>query len=149
MMIRYKKIGHNIYPLLELLQKSLSLDEEVVFAYVFGSYGLEKAGPLSDVDIALYLISAERIWKKKMKLTGDITSILKPDEVDLVILNEAPLSLCFQVLRTGKLLFSKDEVMRISFISNVYDMYCDTEPLRQSAQENLLTRIREGKFGFR
>ena len=148
-MIRYKKIGHNIYPLLELLQKSLSLDEEIVFAYVFGSYGLERPDPLSDVDIALYLVSAERIWKKKMKLIGDITAILKTDEVDLVILNEAPLSLCYQVLRTGKLLFSKNEPSRINFINNVYDMYCDTEPLRQSAQENLLARIQEGRFGFR
>lgn len=148
-MIRYKKIGHNIFPLLELLQKSLSLNEEIIFAYVFGSYGLEKTGPLSDVDIALYLESAERIWKKKMTLIGDITSILKTDEVDLVILNEAPLSLCYQVLRTGKLLFSKDEALRIGFVSNVYDMYCDTESLRQSAQENLLVRIREGRLGLR
>ena len=149
MMIRYKKIGHDIYPLLELLQKSLSLDEEVVFAYVFGSYGLERPGPLSDVDIALYLISAERIWKKKMKLIGDITSILKTNEVDLVILNETPLSLCYQVLRTGNLLFSKDEALRIGFISTVYDMYCDTEPLRQFAQENLLARIQDGRIGLR
>lgn len=148
-MIRYKKIEHNIYPLLELLKKSLSLDKELVFAYVFGSYGLEKTGPLSDVDIALYLVSAERIWKKKMELIGDITSILKTDEVDLVILNEAPLFLCCQILRTGKLLFSTDEPLRINFISNVYDMYCDTEPLRQSAQENLLARIREGRIGLR
>lgn len=148
-MIRYKKIEHNIYPLLELLKKSLSLDKEVVFAYVFGSYGLEKTGPLSDVDIALYLVSAERIWKKKMELIGDITSILKTDEVDLIIFNEASLSLCYQVLRTGKLLFSTDEVLRINFISNVYDMYCDTESLRQSVQENLLARIREGRIGLR
>ena len=148
-MIRYKKIEHNIYPLLELLKKSLSLDKEVMFAYVFGSYGLEKTGPLSDVDIALYLVSTERIWKKKMELIGDITSILKTDEVDLIIFNEASLSLCYQVLKTGKLLFSKNELLRISFISNVHDMYCDTESLRQSAQENLLARIREGRIGLR
>jgi predicted nucleotidyltransferase len=148
-MIKYKKIEHDIYPLLSQLKESLSIDNNIIFAYIFGSYGVGKPTPLSDVDIAVYLSSKENIWGKKMELIEKITSILKTDELDIVVLNGAPLSLQFQVLKTGRLLFSKNDKLRINFITRVYDIYCDVEPLRKIAHENLIRRIHEGKIGIK
>jgi predicted nucleotidyltransferase len=71
-MIKYKRIEHDIYPLLSKLKESLSIDNNIVFAYIFGSYGMGKPTPLSDVDIAVYLSSKENIWGKKMELIEKI-----------------------------------------------------------------------------
>ena len=140
-MIKYKKIEHEIYPLLADLKKTLSIDKDIVFGYIFGSYGIEKPNALSDVDIAIFLASIGDTFEKKMELIEKITSVLKTDEIDLVILNEAPLSLQFHVLKTGRLLFSKNDESRLNFITQVYDFYCDTEPLRQIAEKNLIKKI--------
>ena len=145
-MIRNKKIEHDIYPLLEDLEESLSIDRDIIFAYIFGSYGIEKPNALSDVDIAVYLTQRRDYFRKKMELIEKITSVLRTDEVDLVILNEAPLSLQFQALKTGRLLFCKNDELRINFTCRVYDFYCDAESLRKTAEKNLLKRIHEGKI---
>ena len=146
-MIRSKKIEHSVEKLLPKLRDKLRLDDSILFMYVFGSYGKGRSGPLSDVDIGVFLKGSEDYWKKRLQLIGEITSILKTDEVDLVILNEASLSLRFQVIKTGKIIFSRDEEKRIDFEAKTYDFYCDTEPLRKLHQNALLKRLREGRFG--
>ncbi len=146
-MIKNKKIEHKIYPLLEDLKNFLESDADIVFAYIFGSYGMGKQNPLSDVDIAVYLSSEKDFFEKKLALIGKINAILKTDEVDLVILNEAPLSLQFQVLKTGQLLFTRNKDRLINFKSMVYDLYCDTAPLRAIAEKNLIKRVSEDRVG--
>lgn len=102
----------------------------------------------SDWDIAFYILPGKDVFEKKLNLVEKITSILKTDGVDNVILNEAAPVLCYQVLKTGKLLFSKDEKVRLNFVNRVYNIYCDTEPLRKSAEANLLQRLKENKSIF-
>ncbi len=130
-MIRYKKISHSIESLFPRLGKELSRNKSVLFSYVFGSYGRGESTPLSDVDIAVYLSEEKKnFWEKKLELMGVLNQVLKTDEVDLVILNEAPLSLQFEVIKTGKLLFSRDEEKRIQFEVKVIDFYSEMEKLR-------------------
>jgi len=149
-MIRYKKISHRIKPLFPKLKKELEKDKSIAFSYVFGSYGRKgRVGPLSDVDVAVYLSEDRKInfWEKKLELIGIINEVLKTDEVDLVILNEAPLPFQYEVIRTGKLLFSKNEGKRVKFVVRVIDSYSDTERLRVLQWRNLLYRIENGYFG--
>ena len=146
-MIKYKKIEHNISSLFPKLKKQLALDKDVIFAYIFGSYGIGKPNPLSDIDIAIYIANAKDTFKKKMKLIGKIISTLKTEEFDLVILNDAPMSLQFQVLKTGRLLFSKNDKVRINFAAKTYSLSCDYEPLKQIAIKRLIQRSRDRKIG--
>lgn len=148
-MIKNKIIKHDIFPLMPNLQKVLLNDKELIFGYVFGSYGMNKSSPLSDIDLAFYILPDKDCFEKKLALMEQITSILKTDEVDIVILNKAPIVLCYQVLKTGRLIFSKDERLRLKFINNVYNIYCDGEPLRRATEANLLKRIKENRFGVR
>jgi len=148
-LIRHRQIRHDIYRLLPELRARLEEQEGVLFAYLFGSYGQGTPGPLSDVDIAVF-VDQERVkdlWKLRLQLIGVATETLETDEVDLVILNEAGVSLCYQVLKTGKVLFSKDESQRIAFEVRTTQLYLDGEPLRQRAWEVLLKQIREGRYG--
>ncbi|MGB9720787.1 MAG: type VII toxin-antitoxin system MntA family adenylyltransferase antitoxin [bacterium] len=148
-MIKNRIIKHNIFPLISDLKEALLKDSELIFGYVFGSYGINRSSPLSDVDLAFYVLPDKDGFEKKLALMAEITSILKTDEVDIVILNKAPLAICYQVLKTGRLLFSKDERLRLKFVNRVFNIYCDTEPLRKSAEANLLKRIKENRIGIR
>jgi len=145
-MIKNKKIEHDLILLIKKLKADLRKDSSILFVYIFGSYGQNKSRPLSDIDIAVYLAENLDVWTKKLELIERITKILKTDEVDLVICNEASLFLNFQVLKTGKLLFSNNEIQRIAFVRSVYNTYCDTELLRKTARSNLLTRMKEGRI---
>ena len=67
----------------------------VRLAYVFGSYAKNDAGKLSDIDIAVLLeqgLKKNQIFKLKLKLIHDISKAIKTKKVDLVIMDNAPLS---------------------------------------------------------
>ena len=149
-MIKNKKITHKIDTLFPLLKESLRQEKDIIFAYIFGSYSIGKVSPLSDIDIAVYLgkVKLKEIFERKQELNNLVASILKTDEIDLIILNEAPLPLIHQVLKTGCLLFSKDEKERIAFAVRAQKFYLDAEPLRKIAWSALKRRLKDGKFGY-
>lgn len=142
-MIKNKKINHKITYLLPQLVKVLKADKDIIFAYLFGSYGRGRILPLSDIDIALYLSDElDNFYLKKMDLIEIVNKILITDEVDLVILNEAPLYLQFEIIKTGKLLFCHNHLTRIKFQSKIMMFYLDTERLRQIGRAALFKRYR-------
>ncbi len=106
-MIRNAQLPENIDQLLHQAKDYLAAHRAVVFAYLFGSLAEGKQKPLSDVDIALYLKKTENPSALKMEILGKLNDILKTDEIDLVILNTAPLMLRGRVLRNKKLLVDK------------------------------------------
>ncbi len=65
----------------------------MLFAYLFGGLARGRVSPLSDVDIAIYLADGADIAQEKLETLGKLNELLKTDEVDLVILNTAPLIL--------------------------------------------------------
>jgi hypothetical protein len=130
-MIKIKPISHDIRKLFPKLREELSKERDIVFVYIFGSYGTNRVGPLSDVDIAVYLDEKDNVtgsknyFDRKIELNLLITEVLKTDEVDLVILNETSPEFAFNVLKTGYLLFSKDERKRIAFETHTMKLYQD------------------------
>jgi hypothetical protein len=148
-MIKHKKITHDVRRLFPALKSALEKEELLVFGYIFGSYGKYRISLLSDVDIAVYMDDRiEDRFNKRLDLINVVTNILKTDEVDLVVLNDAPLSMVFQVLKTKRLLFSKDETRRIEFEVRTIKTYLDTEILRKRAWEAMKRRIEEGRYGY-
>ena len=147
-MVRYKKIEHDVAGLFPKLRDELEKDGSVLFVYIFGSYGRGTVGPLSDVDIAVFLDERlDDFWPKRLELIEKTTRTLRTDEVDLIVLNEAPLLLRYQVIKTGRLLFSNDEERRIDFEAKTIDFYLDTEPLRKLAWQTIVRRVKEGTYG--
>jgi predicted nucleotidyltransferase len=103
-MIHYSPIPKNIDELLPLAFEYLRSDEDILFAYLFGSLARKKAGPLSDVDIAVYCREGSSLPEKKLEILGNLVNILKTDEIDLVVLNRAPLTLRMKILENKKLI---------------------------------------------
>ncbi len=99
--------------------------EDVVFAYLFGSYARGEAGKMSDVDIAVYLnpsLPHDVMWNTFLDIASRLS--FREVRVDAVLLNTASYRLSYEVLK-GKLLFSRDERIRKEFIYRTLRTYLD------------------------
>lgn len=106
----------------------LSKQEHIKLAYLFGSVAEGKEGKLSDVDLAVFLdesLSKKEIFNLQLKLISELTSILKIDKVDLVIMNDAPLSLNYEIIKANHPLLVRDEGKKIDFEHGILSRYLD------------------------
>jgi hypothetical protein len=99
-------------------------EAEVVLAYAFGSF-LNSEAP-ADIDLAV-LPGSKGIEDLRKK----ICEILSTQRLDLVNLKTASPLLRFEVLRTGSLLFKKDDSVENGFELSVIREYRDTAHLRK------------------
>lgn len=101
--------------------------EYIKLAYLFGSVAKGKEGKLSDVDIAIFLdesLSKKEIFNLQLKLMSELTSILKTDKIDLIVMNNAPLLLKYNIIKHGKIL--KDEIeTKVRVESRILSDYLD------------------------
>ncbi len=91
---------------------------EVVFAYLFGGAGVNSAlTPLSDVDVAIYLEEGIDPVEARLRALGAISAHLGTDEVDLVVLNNAPIALKGRILLARRVIYDRDPFRRHRFES--------------------------------
>ncbi len=124
-MIRCKKLPANIGDLLPKAINYLEGRQDVEFAYLFGSIGKGKLLPLSDIDIAIHLKGLSLIPEKKMEVLGVLMNLLMTDEIDLVVLNEAPLTLKMKILQGKVVIVDHSPSLRHRFESLVMREYFD------------------------
>jgi len=102
------------------LKKSLSPRSEIIFCYVHGSF-LDSL-PFRDIDIALYVDSEQIVSQQTFDYSFDLSLQLSKQtgfEIDVQVMNYSPLGFQQSVLRNGKLLFSKDENLRLNLIESI------------------------------
>jgi uncharacterized protein len=116
-------------------ERYLQARQDVAFAYLFGSVARGSATHLSDIDIAIYL-TVQEFAEKRMKILGDLIDILKTDNIDLVILNTAPLSLKSKIIQTKKILAENNPLMRHDFESHTLRAYFDFSKLEKRILKN-------------
>lgn len=124
-MIKDKKLPENILKILPKANYFLENYQKVIFAYLFGSLARDKALPLSDIDIAIYLKEGADFSQEKMTILRNLMDILGTEEIDLVLLNIAPLTLKARIVGNKKILVDKDPFLRHSFESLVLREYFD------------------------
>lgn len=126
-----------------------ALDREpVAVAYLFGSQATGRAGPLSDVDVAVALTSPDSAGVR-LDLLASAIEALGTDEVDLVLLDAAPPLLRHRVLRDGVRIVDRDPRARVRFETRALLDYLDTAPLREQLAAGRRRRLEEGRFGRR
>ncbi len=126
------------------LMDFLSKQDNVKLAYLFGSAASGKAGKLSDIDIAVML--DESLGKKEgfdlqLRLISDISSLLKTDKIDLVVINDAPLSLKFEIIKANHPLFVRDRAEKIDFEQRVMSRYLDRRYYEKRAASEFLKKV--------
>jgi predicted nucleotidyltransferase len=124
-LIRYSKLPDNIEHLLPVAQAYMKSRKDVLFAYLFGGLARGKPSPLSDVDIAIYLSEDAGALEKKMEILGKLIELLATDEIDLVILNSAPLTLRMKILETKKVIVDNAPFLRHHYESLTMREYFD------------------------
>ncbi|NLT06657.1 MAG: nucleotidyltransferase domain-containing protein [Solirubrobacterales bacterium] len=135
----------------ERLASALDRDG-VAAAYVFGSQARGEAGPLSDVDVAVWaapgMLPRDR-FELRMRLTSAATRALAGERVDLVVLDDASPLLRQRAWRDGRLLIDRDPVTRVRDEARALVEFLDTKPLREQMAAGVRNRIAEGRFGRR
>jgi predicted nucleotidyltransferase len=124
-MIRYKKLPKNILELLPQAAKYLKTRHDVEFAYLFGGLAKKEPSPLSDVDIAVYLAEDTDVVESKLSIMEELAGILLTEEIDLVVLNNASLPICMNIIKNHKILVDKKPVVRHSYQSKIMRKYFD------------------------
>lgn len=120
--------------------------EPVRFAYLFGSRALGHPRPSSDTDIAVYLddeLSSDERLAVSLRLSGRLARAAH-SQVDVVVLNDAPLPLLGSILRQRILLYRKDEPRRVAFESATFRVYTDFEPRLRAMSEDYLAAVARG-----
>jgi len=128
-MIRFKRLPENILSRIEGLKGHLEDHPEVIFAYLFGGIARHPISPLSDVDIAVYVKDPKRF--DYLRFYSYLTDCLGTEEVDLVILNKAPISLAGRVLQSRRLLVDKDPFLRHRYESLTIRKFLDFQRLER------------------
>jgi uncharacterized protein len=139
-MIRYSKLPQDILSLLPEAYAYLQSRKDLPFAYLFGSLTKGKVTPLSDVDIGIYLSEETKLIAKKVEILGELTYILKTDEIDLVLLNTAPTTLKMKILENKKVIVDKNPFLRHQYESLVMREYFDFSIMETAILERRLLR---------
>ena len=98
-MKRRSSLPKGVLSRLPVASRYLSRHALVEFACLFGSLARRATTTTSDIDIAVYLSPAANKTKAKMEILGVLTDIFQTDEIDLVVLNTAPISLRGRILK--------------------------------------------------
>jgi predicted nucleotidyltransferase len=119
--------------------KEIFKKNRVIFAYLFGSQAKRKVGKLSDIDIAVFLdekISPQKYFNIKLKLIGEFMDFFKTNDIDVVVLNEAPPLLAHRILKEGKIIFCLNKKKQIEYEVRAIMKYLDWKPyLEKYTQE--------------
>ncbi len=138
--------------ILSRLRECLCVRPEVVMAYLFGSVARGDDRADSDIDVAVLIdidhcAQGDDPYGYRAALLGDLLTCLNRNDVDLVLLNDAPGVLSHRVLRDGRLILCRDENRRVQFTERVIRDYCDTAHLRALRAQYLELSILDGTFG--
>jgi len=130
--------------MIEKISKILKKESNILFAYIFGSYARKEARKESDLDIAIFLknpniIEKDPSFEVKLALVIERETGLK--NVEVVVIDNKPLRFLNQVLRYGKLVFSRDEKERLKFETFVTKSYIDFKPYYKEYDDMRIRRL--------
>ena len=125
MMIKFERVPADIQQRLPGVAKALAEDPRILFAYLFGGFAGGEPKPLSDIDVAVYLVGTESLAEAKLDLFEKLSDLFGSSEIDLVILNAAPVSLAGRILLKKQLLVDKEPHQRHRFESLTLRKYFD------------------------
>lgn len=103
---------------------------KIVFAFLHGSF--LDGSFFRDIDLGIFVrgIDTADFWDYEARLCQQIEEALNYlYVVELKVINKAPLSFCYHVIR-GQILFVRDEDSVVAFMARVARSYLDMAPIR-------------------
>ena len=129
-----------------ILKQVMEKDEDVLFAYLYGSHVHNSIHFESDIDVAVYLkpSNIKKYIKKEEELTTLLITQLHSDKIDLRILNSSPFLLQYNIIKEGILIFVRDEPERVDFENRVMSRFFELKPYLDEYKQMLSLRIKNG-----
>jgi predicted nucleotidyltransferase len=119
--------GHemiNIENKLDELKSYFKNNKDILAVWIVGSYGTEYQRDDSDIDFAI-LYNSDIDIMKEMKYEGEISDIIKFENIDTINLKRAPITLQFKTIKEGRSIFEEDFVKVSDYIELVLKIYYD------------------------
>lgn len=127
----------------------LATDERVQLVYLFGSAADPSRTAVRDVDLAV-LTKPAVPFDELMRIRADLIAATGV-EIDLVLLNHAPVVLAHEVADSGRCLYARDADVELEFVTRARSRYWDFKPFLdtqwQLAGERLHERGHERPHG--
>lgn len=108
--------------------------------YLFGSQVDGKLGRLSDYDFAMLMDHGTTEGNVQAQLTHLLHMGLGGAQVDVVLLNQAPIELAYGVIAQGELLYQRALFTRVEYEAYVMSRYGDYLPVLRAQRAELLKR---------
>lgn len=124
-MIKFEQLPSDIQSRLPAAITICQDEGNVIFAYLFGGLAASRRNPLSDIDIAVFAGNTADLDAYRLALFDRLTDALGTAELDLVILNTAPLSLAGRILQNRRVLVDKEPFRRHAYESLTRREYFD------------------------
>lgn len=118
-----------------------------MFAYLFGSRARGDERPDSDVDVAIYLderLDADERFRLHLRIGADLERAVG-GQVDLIVLNDAPLRLAGRIITERSTVLGHDEPRRVRYEVDLFPQYVDFEHHARQLDRELLEAMAEGR----
>lgn len=133
-------MNRNLSGLSRVLQDMKSYfetDNRIMTVYIIGSYGTELETELSDIDFAI-LTRSKLSLLDDCEIIGQLSLLLKRNDVDVIFLPNRNIEINFRVILTGTKIYERDAMVSADFIEHTINMYQDYgHVLRQMTLEYL------------
>lgn len=114
----------NIEEHLPAIREYLEGCPDVAASFIYGSYGTGYQLPQSDVDLAVLFTPSNYNFDRLLEISAELTGIAREEDVNVVALNNAPVTLQYEVISTGRLLQNKGDYLE-DFTEFVLKQYAD------------------------
>ena len=116
--------------IMERLGAYLEKRPNLLFAYVYGSF--TTVDRFRDIDVAIYLRQAPSTpLRAELEIETELANLIEGYLVEVRILNNAPLSFRYNVIKSGKPIVVVDDDARTEFEESTLDHYFDFSPFRK------------------
>ena len=124
--------------------QAVSMDRDISAFYAFGSAAHDELLPLSDLDFAVLLSNnydKSAYLDKQLEVIDLLNDVFRTDEIDLVIMNNAPLTFCYNIIKTGKMLYCRERTELVDFQERLTKLYLDFKYFRDGFDERFLKGV--------
>ena len=116
-----------------IIKELVTLEVEII--YLFGSLASKTANLKSDVDLGIVfknrslLKDSLFLYKKLYRIFSRISSISADTELDIILMQQSPIFLQFEIINTGKILYERSSRFRANYEEYVIQQYIDIKPM--------------------
>jgi predicted nucleotidyltransferase len=118
----------------------------VISAYVFGSHATGRVHAESDIDVGVLLDrhqapTGRQRFESRVHISSELIRQLRHNEIDVVVLNDAPPQFARRIVTAGRRVYCRDEAADHAFVRDVQLRAADLEPFLRRTRRIKLTAM--------